>query len=238
MKKKYLSIGIAGFIILVAVLTNPDQNKHREAVMDELKLYIMKSQREMLDDINDEWEIAGANLGIILGEAILESTINKLIRAENYVLFSRTKSINLNGETTYIGIGAFGNVYISVKTFDFLGQEQFDIDNKRNKTDFENTASALFEAYRSNQVSAELLYNGKMIAVVGTLSDLIQNETSTIAYFKLDEGMFGDEGVRISMLKGQESVLIEKIGQQVTIKGRVGGYNQTDVVLHDGKIAP
>lgn len=105
------------------------------------------------------------------------------------------------------------------------------------KPEYELTASALFEAYRSDQALAESLYNGKMIAVEGTLSDLIQNETSTIAYFLLDEGMFGDEGVRISMLEGQNNALKSlEPGSMLSIKGFVTGYNQTDVVLMHGSL--
>lgn len=105
------------------------------------------------------------------------------------------------------------------------------------KPEYELSASALFEAYRSDQNKAELLYNGKMIAVEGALSELIQNETATIAYFMLDEGMFGDEGVRISMLEGQNDALISlEPGSMLTIKGFVTGYNQTDVVLMHGSL--
>jgi hypothetical protein len=140
------------------------------------------------------------------------------------------KWIKILGALTAVGLLAAVLGYVFIYNKSHPNYEKM-------KPEFQLTASALFEAYRSNQSTAESLYNGKMIAVEGSLSELIVNESATIAYFTLDEGMFGDEGVRITMLEGQNDALNSfEPGSLLTIKGFVSGYNQTDVVLVHGSL--
>jgi len=47
--------------------------------------------------------------------------------------------------------------------------------------------------------------------------------------------MFGNEGVRVSMLQNEQLSEITT-GQNITLKGFCTGYNQTDVVLEHGSI--
>jgi hypothetical protein len=94
----------------------------------------------------------------------------------------------------------------------------------------------LYKSFREDQTIADIKYNNKMITVSGILDDVDRSEKAVIAYFILDEGLFGPEGVRIIMLNGQENLLIKRIGQPATIRGLVLGYNQTDIVLSKGSL--
>ena len=110
-------------------------------------------------------------------------------------------------------------------------------DFEKKSAEFSMTASQLFEDFVSDETSAAFKYNGKMISLTGTLSSVEKTNTLTIAVFSIQEGLFGAEGIRINMLENQVNALSEvKIGQKVSIKGFVTGYNQTDVILEHGSI--
>lgn len=114
MKSNTILIAGLGLIILIAVLTNPDQDRHKEVVKNKLKVYIQKSMKETMTEADDEWEQAGQALGVMLGGVIIDGVVNNLISTDNYVLFSTTK-ITWEGQTRIIGIGAFGNVFLTSK---------------------------------------------------------------------------------------------------------------------------
>jgi hypothetical protein len=53
-----------------------------------------------------------------------------------------------------------------------------------------------------------------------------------VGVFIFDEGMFGEEGVRCTMLDSQnEKMDKDHAGTEVRVKGYVTGYNDTDVIL-------
>jgi len=114
MKSKTILIAGLGLIILIAVLTNPDQDRHKEVIKNKLKVYIQKSMKESMTETDDEWEQAGQALGVMIGGVIIDGVVNNLISTNNYVLFSTTK-ITWEGQTRIIGIGAFGNVFLTSK---------------------------------------------------------------------------------------------------------------------------
>jgi hypothetical protein len=105
------------------------------------------------------------------------------------------------------------------------------------KPDFSLEAASLFEAYRSDIAQASAMYNGKIVAVSGRLSAIDEGDGITVAVFAIKEGMFGDEGLRISMLPAHAEKLKQIApGTIVSIKGYVTGYNETDVVFEHGSI--
>lgn len=110
-------------------------------------------------------------------------------------------------------------------------------DFEKLKPEFTLEAAELFEAYRNDNPAATALYNGKMVAVRGKLSAIDQAEALTIAVFVLEQGLFGDEGLRISMLPAHaEKLKAITPGTPVSIKGYVTGFNESDVVLEHGSI--
>jgi short subunit fatty acids transporter len=112
MKKNYITLAIICLIVLVAVLTNPDQNRHKEVIKNKLITYLQKSIKKDQTKPKDKWEEAGQALGIMLGGMIVEKVLDNFMSTDNYIVFSTTK-ITWDGETRIIGIGAFGNVFIT-----------------------------------------------------------------------------------------------------------------------------
>jgi short subunit fatty acids transporter len=112
MKKNYITLAIISLIVLVAVLTNPDQNRHKEVIKNKLITYLQKSIKKDQTKPKDELEEAGQALGIMMGGMIVEKVLDNFLSTDNYIMFSTTK-ITWDGETRIIGIGAFGNVYLT-----------------------------------------------------------------------------------------------------------------------------
>ena len=108
MKNKHLKLVIVSIILIVAALTNPSQEKHKEVVKNKLNSHMQQS-------ITNNPKI-NTGLGHALGGAIFGGLVNGVVEIivsrENYVLFSTTK-INWAGQTKVIGVGAFGYVYVT-----------------------------------------------------------------------------------------------------------------------------
>jgi len=118
-KKRYFLLAIIGAIVLAAVLTNPGQEKHQEAVKNKLDSYVQKKINP-----TDKGNIFGKTLGGMLGGAIGNTVANNIISRDNYVLFSTTK-MDWKGEDKVIGIGAFGYVYVSGQVDEALDEGLF-----------------------------------------------------------------------------------------------------------------
>lgn len=82
---------------------------------------MQKSLKNKHSETNNEWEQAGQALGLMLGGAIIDQVINNFVSADNYVLFSTTK-ITWDGKTKIVGIGVFGNVYLTRQLDDALNE--------------------------------------------------------------------------------------------------------------------
>ncbi len=114
MKTKYTILIIIAIILLVGVLTNPNQERHKEVVKSKLNVILQKAMKDGLKNSDSGAEQLGSALGLMLGGALLDRMIETMVSTDNYVLFSTTK-ITWEGKSNLIGIGAFGNVFISDK---------------------------------------------------------------------------------------------------------------------------
>jgi hypothetical protein len=94
------------------------------------------------------------------------------------------------------------------------------------------SAADLFDSFRSDQANAEQKYNGKVVMLSGKLDKVETADEKVTGIFVFDQGMFGDEGIRCTMLPNQ-STSLKAIpeGSEVQLKGYLTGYNDTDVIL-------
>lgn len=65
-----------------------------------------------LSESEGQWQKAYSTLGMVLGSAIIDKTVDYIVTADDFILFSFTKA-TWQGETKVIVFGVFGNVYIS-----------------------------------------------------------------------------------------------------------------------------
>ncbi|MBN2172625.1 MAG: hypothetical protein JW731_00745 [Bacteroidales bacterium] len=105
------------------------------------------------------------------------------------------------------------------------------IDFEKATPDFILPAMEVYNSYKISRHEASEKYTGKVLQVTGTLSKIETPDSLTIAVFAIEEGMFGDEGIRCSMLEGQASKIQDLAGNEVTIKGFCTGFNDTDIIM-------
>jgi len=105
-------------------------------------------------------------------------------------------------------------------------------DFEKAKPSFIVSASDLFESFRANRELAESKYNGQVVLLSGKLDMVEASDDLVTGVFVFDEGMFGDEGVRCTMLPEHARIMKSlPIGSEVSLKGFLTGYNETDVIL-------
>ena len=121
MKNKHIGLVFVGLLFIVAVITNPNQDRHKEVVKNKLNVLMQKAVKDSFKNSDSGAEQIGSALGLMLGGAMLDRMIESMVSTDNYVLFSTTK-ISWEGKTKLIGIGAFGNVFISDEIEESLKQ--------------------------------------------------------------------------------------------------------------------
>jgi hypothetical protein len=121
MKKQNVIIIVSALVILIAVFTNPNLITHQQAIKSVFHQNIEKTQSELMAKANDEYEEAGANMGIMLGSALVDKMIENMVTSDNYIVCSTTK-VTFEGKTKVIGLGLFGNVFLSDQVMEVIQQ--------------------------------------------------------------------------------------------------------------------
>jgi len=100
------------------------------------------------------------------------------------------------------------------------------------KADFVIDAKTFYEEFKNNPVSASQKYNGKIIEIYGKPNSVEKADTMLIVVYAFEEGVFGAEGIRCSVLPGyQENLTENNLTGSFSIKGFCTGFNDTDVIL-------
>lgn len=105
-------------------------------------------------------------------------------------------------------------------------------DYEKAKPEYVLTANELFDFYIDNQTDAEAKYNGKVLLITGILSSVEQSQDMIILNFSFTDGLFGEEGVRCTMLENHaEKAKNLLAGTEVSVKGLCNGFTGSDVIL-------
>ena len=90
------------------------------------------------------------------------------------------------------------------------------------------TAFDCFTSFTNNGNSLA----GQVLQLQGIPSYVEEQDSLVIVVFAFSEGMFGDEGIRCTMLPDhRQPALALDLTRKVDIKGLCTGYNGTDVIL-------
>lgn len=100
------------------------------------------------------------------------------------------------------------------------------VDYARAEPEMEISAERLFHDFLEDPVEAYRLYGGKVLLVDGVVDDIERADDMVIAVMLFEEGFFGPEGVRFTMLEGHQEHLV--IGRHMQIKGLCTGYTGDD----------
>lgn len=104
-------------------------------------------------------------------------------------------------------------------------------DYEKAKADYEMSASDCYQQFSQNDIKASE-YNGKVLQIFGKPSAIEDYDSIVVVTFVFNEGMFGDEGIRCTMLpKYNEEALAINLSESVNIKGYCSGFNETDVIM-------
>lgn len=97
--------------------------------------------------------------------------------------------------------------------------------------DFILEGKELYRQFKNSSQQAAMRYNGKVVEITGLLNRIETPDSLTVAVFVFDEGMFGDEGIRCTMLPNYAADMRRYEGDTVTMKGYCTGYNESDVIM-------
>jgi hypothetical protein len=130
---------------------------------------------------------------------------------------------------------AIGFLALGVFVFSFIYMFVYDkphSDYEKMTPDFTVSASELYNSFKDNTTGSEKRYNGKILAISGTLTKVESNDTMVTAVFVFNQGMFGEDGIRCVMLPSYfEEVKKMQPAGNCRIKGYCTGFNDPDVIL-------
>lgn len=129
-----------------------------------------------------------------------------------------------------LALAIIGYNYVFQGQPDFADMEpEHKIRAKRLYTDFTENTELATERYVGSQ--------GKMIQIEGPISKVELVDTIAVIVYSYNEGMFGDEGIRVTMLPQftDEAKRLSKL-KPVKVKGLCTGYNGTDVIMIHGSL--
>ena len=119
MKKNYVALFVIGLLLLIAVITNPNEDRHKEVVKAKFNSYVQMSMPKELSEADDEGGQASQGLAMMLGGAMIDGIIANIVTTDNYVIFSTT-NVSWEGKSKVIGIGVFGNIFLTGKLDEVL----------------------------------------------------------------------------------------------------------------------
>ena len=117
-----ITLVIIALIAVVAFITNPDEAAHKTAMQE-------RANTVMDEIVAEQNPLVGIAWNTLNGSRLLNEFVNASVTSDNYFLFSVTK-LNWDNESYSVGIGAFGNVFISRRLNKDLAEEI--IDDARN----------------------------------------------------------------------------------------------------------
>lgn len=101
------------------------------------------------------------------------------------------------------------------------------------KPDLTMSARQCFNGFTQKKIHA----GGKVLELYGVPSSIQNSDSLVVVVFAFKKGMFGDNGVRCTMLKNfQKKALALSTSDTTYIKGFCAGYNGSDVILEDCSI--
>lgn len=104
-------------------------------------------------------------------------------------------------------------------------------DYEKAEADYHVSAETCFNQYASGSDESRQ-YLGKVLQVEGIPSSIESTDSTVIVVFAFNSGMFGDEGIRCTMLPNHHDQARKiDLSENISIKGHCTGYNGTDVIL-------
>ena len=101
--KKLLVVLILLMVAVIMILTRPDKEQHKEAMLKAIEEYV---EEESVDRLGDN-VLAKISKGVVVKTA--ETALNSKLKEHNYFIFNTT-SVRLKGQDNTLSLGLFGKV--------------------------------------------------------------------------------------------------------------------------------
>jgi hypothetical protein len=106
-------------------------------------------------------------------------------------------------------------------------------DYERLQAEYHYPADVFFNEFQQDPDEAQRKYNGRMIRVDGVLDDIQTPEGMVVLVFNFEEGLFGPEGIRASLLDSyHEQARDMNTGHMVSVKGYCAGFDGSVILQH------
>lgn len=115
--KKVIYLVIVVAVVLVAVVTCPDKQAHRDAVMDEVNTAIGSQLKESTGLGDTELEQGLSLIGSTIASKMIESAFESSFKVNNYFVFS-TGELTYDGQSKTVSVGFLGHVFTSLNAGD------------------------------------------------------------------------------------------------------------------------
>ena len=130
------------------------------------------------------------------------------------------------------GIGFAGLVYI---WFFIYNKPHQNIE--QSTPDFVITANDCYQHYVEGKNTELKNYTGNILQINGIPTSIESNDSLMVVVFVFNNGMFGDEGIRCTLLPSYNKLAQNiNLTETITIKGYCSGYNDTDVIIEQCSI--
>ncbi len=107
-------------------------------------------------------------------------------------------------------------------------------DFEKAKPDVVESARQCYENFKKSPKAPE---SGKVVEIYGLPSGIEHSDSLVTIVFAFQEGMFGDEGIRCTLLPKYNAMAGKlSLHDTLRIKGFCSGYNSTDVILENCSI--
>lgn len=133
-----------------------------------------------------------------------------------------------------IAIALFLLLIIAGLLFYFIVYNKPHVNYEVEKPEIEILAKDLYADFVKNSLSASKKYNGKVLQVSGVVDFIEEVEEMRIAVMVFEDGFFGPEGVRFSLLNSQAQRI--SVGKKVTLKGFCTGFTESDVIIEHASV--
>jgi uncharacterized protein YxeA len=102
------------------------------------------------------------------------------------------------------------------------------------KVDASLNADSLYQGFKYDATLYAGKFTGKVVEISGTYTKAEKNNKMVVIIFVFNQGDFGDEGIRCTLLPGYKDIAqLPEPGTFIKIKGLCTGYNETDVIFEN-----
>lgn len=127
----------------------------------------------------------------------------------------------------FVALGVLGALFVW-----FFIYNKPHTDFERARPDFTMDAAELYEAFVNDTRAAEEKFNGRVLLLNGEVTLVEETSDMVIVVIAFSEGLFGEEGIRCTMLENHaEAALALQAGQEISIQGFCAGFTGSDVIM-------